>query len=132
MDESEQVLVGGCLCGGVRYRINGRLRGVVLCHCSMCRKFSGHVGAYTQAPRTWLGVEGATLAWYESSPGVRRGFCNRCGSSLFWERAGDEHIAVAAGTLDGSTGLSTLAHIYTKSAGDYYTIADDLPKLERE
>ena len=38
---------GGCLCGSVRYRVRGPLRGVVICHCQFCRRMHTHVGAYT-------------------------------------------------------------------------------------
>ncbi|MGO1081292.1 GFA family protein [Inquilinus sp. CA228] len=38
---------GGCLCGAVRYRVTGPLRPVVACHCSQCRRTSGHVAAFT-------------------------------------------------------------------------------------
>src|SRR5579864_355509 len=41
---------GGCLCGGVRYLISGPLRGIVVCHCSQCRRTSGHYAAMTSAP----------------------------------------------------------------------------------
>ena len=56
---------GGCLCGGVRYEVTGRLRSVMLCHCSMCRRTHGPIGAYTAAPRQALRiVESRGLAWF--------------------------------------------------------------------
>ncbi len=55
---------------------------------------------------------------------ARRGFCGECGSSLFWDAPERDIISVAAGTLDGPTGLRLLAHVYVSQAGDYY----DLPK----
>lgn len=125
----DEVHEGGCLCGAVRYRAAGRLRPVVNCHCGQCRRTHGHFAAYTAAPRaavTLLAEEG--LRWYESSPGIRRGFCTGCGASLFWERVGGPMLSIAAGTLDAPTGLATVGHIYVASAGDYYQIADDLPQ----
>jgi hypothetical protein len=47
-------------------------------------------------------------------------------ASLFWVPEGDDHVAIAAGTLDQPTGLRTVAHIFVADAGDYYTIADGL------
>jgi hypothetical protein len=122
--------VGGCLCGGVRYRVTGRLRPVVDCHCGQCRRTHGHVAAYTAATKTALDLlEDTGLRWYGSSSGVRRGFCGTCGASVFWERVEGPDISIAAGTLDGPTGLATVGHISVADAGDYYAIADDLPRF---
>ena len=126
----DQIRSGGCLCGGVRYRVAGALRSVINCHCSQCRRTHGHFAAYTSAAKAALElVEDASLRWYGSSPGVRRGFCSTCGASLFWERTDGPQISIAAGTLDVPTGLATTRHIYVADAGDYYTIADNLPRF---
>ena len=90
---------GGCLCGAVRYTINTPLRDVLECHCSMCRRSHGHIGAYSAVPRAGLELTDPTgLRWYASSPGAERGFCTRCGSTLFFRSARwpDElHVVVA-------------------------------------
>ncbi len=117
-------LTGGCLCGAVRYRATGPLRDVVFCHCTRCRRTHGHFAAYTSCPRERLElVEQRGLRWYEAD-GRRRGFCSVCGASVFWERPGEATISIAAGTLDGPTGLRPGRHIFTADAGDYYEIAD--------
>ena len=122
---------GGCLCGAVRYRVVASpLRPVVACHCGQCRRAHGHVAAYTSAPKAAVElVEDRGLRWYESSPSVRRGFCGGCGASLFWERTAGANTSIAAGTLDGPTGLATVGHIYVADAGDYYAITDGLPRF---
>jgi hypothetical protein len=122
-------VTGGCLCGAVRYTITGSLRGVVLCHCAMCRRTHGHVGAYTSAARSALALtESRGLKWYRSSALARRGFCRECGASLFWERAERDTVSIAAGTLDPPTGLATVLQIHVASAGDYYRIDPDIPQ----
>ena len=119
---------GGCLCGAVRYVIDGPLRDVVVCHCAMCRKAQGHIGAYTAAPRDALHVtESRGLKWYRSSDIARRAFCAECGATLFWEGAGRPSISVAAGTLDPPTGLRTVLQIHVDSAGDYYRVDASIP-----
>ena len=129
MRSESRTLTGSCLCGAVRYAITGPVRDVVICHCAMCRKTHGHVGAYTQAPRTALSLnESRGLEWYRSSPSARRGFCGECGGTLFWERDGADVISIAAGTLDPPTGLKTVQQIYVRHAGDYYAIPDDIPQ----
>lgn len=113
--------VGGCLCGGVRFEADAPLRAVIACHCSQCRKTSGHYWAATsvQLDRFRLTAD-ASLAWYRSSATARRGFCGRCGASLFWQPEGEARIAIAAGALDGLTGLYVCGHIHRADAGDYY------------
>ena len=119
---------GRCLCGALRFRLEGELRHVVLCHCSQCRRWHGHAGAYTRVPATMLAIDDdRSLTWYRSSERARRGFCRECGSSLFWERSGSGTISVAAGTLEAPTGLSTRLQIFAEDAGDYYEIDDRIP-----
>lgn len=120
---------GGCLCGGVRYRVAGRLRDAVACHCGQCRRMTGHYAAFSACRNERLAIaNGDSLAWYESSPGVRRGFCSNCGATLFWDDVDRPYIAVAAGSLDEPTGLGLSAHIFVADKGDYYEIADGLPQ----
>jgi hypothetical protein len=114
---------GGCLCGAVRYRVCGPLRPVIMCHCSQCRRMTGHVMAATAARRSdfrLLAEQG--LAWYASSQEARRGFCAHCGSTLFWDGAGRDYVSIAAGTLDDSRGLATAFHIFVADKGGYYEI----------
>lgn len=119
---------GSCLCGAVRYEITGVLRDVTLCHCVMCRKTHGHIGAYTATPKTALRLtESRGLRWYGSSAIARRGFCGECGSTLFWEPTAKDYIAVAAGTLESPSGLSTTLQIHVQSAGDYYRVDGSIP-----
>ena len=114
---------GSCLCGAVRFEVVGPLRDVVECHCAMCRKTHGHIGAYTATPKDKLRiVEARGLKWYRSSADARRGFCAECGGTLFFEPLAKDYMAIAAGTLDPPTGLKTVVQIHVASAGDYYAI----------
>jgi hypothetical protein len=120
---------GGCLCGAVRYEVTGKLRDVIECHCAMCRKTHGHVGAYTAAPKSALAItESRGLKWYQSSDYARRGFCAECGGTLFFEPLRKDTISIAAGTLDAPTGLVTALQIHVASAGDYYRIDERIPQ----
>ena len=122
------VRTGGCLCGAVRYEATGALRDVVVCHCRMCRKVHGHIGAYTAVARGALRlVEARGLKWYRSSAQARRGFCSECGATLFWEGDGRDTMSIAAGTLDEPTGLATALQIHVASAGDYYAVDASTP-----
>ena len=125
---------GGCLCGGVRYQAHGGLRDVVACHCSQCRRTSGHFVAATQIAAAKLQLTAsATLRWYRSSAQAERGFCMRCGGNLFWrETAPDStNVSIMAGTLDVPTGLRLAQHIFVADKSDYYEIADGAPQSAR-
>jgi hypothetical protein len=125
---------GRCLCGAVRFETSAPLRDVLVCHCRECRRWHGHLGAYTAVDRdalVFLADEG--LRWVaspESDAHARRGFCGECGSSLFWDAPGRETISIAAGTLDPPTGLRSISQWYASQASDYYELPD-LPRHER-
>ncbi|MGH6932613.1 MAG: GFA family protein [Dongiaceae bacterium] len=121
---------GGCLCGAVHYEVRGPMREVVNCHCGQCRKFHGHFGAYSNCELDDLTVVGRPyLKWYNSSNFARRGFCGKCGSSLFWQRRKGNSISIAAGSLERPTRLKTIRHIFVADMGDYYKLTDRLEKL---
>ena len=134
MNKSEpEIMSGGCLCGGVRYRVTGACREIINCHCENCRRTHGHFAAYTSVRQSDLEfIHQHTLQWYhDESPDTYRGFCNGCGASLFWDaRDGRGKISIAAGSLDDSHGLKTIGHIYVSEAGKYYAIDDTLPRFE--
>jgi len=124
------MIKAGCLCGGVQVELGGGdVRPVVNCHCSQCLKTHGNFAAYTRVKeRDFHYVKQETLRWYRSSDFAQRGFCNRCGASLFWSRDNSDVIAVAAGVLEQPSGLKTSANIFVDSKGDYYDISDGLPQ----
>jgi len=124
---------GSCLCGGVTFELHGALRNSVACHCVQCRKTSGHYVSATQVGAGQLKItKDTTLQWYRSSSLAERGFCGRCGSSLFWRHEGDNGAtSVMSGTLDGASGITTEKHIFVADKGDYYTIADGTPQHAR-
>ena len=127
---TDVIRTGSCLCGAVRYRVTGPMRPVIACHCTQCRKTSGHHVAATSAPRDRIGITGE-VRWFQSSPTARRGFCPVCGSNLFWDGQGTT-LSIMAGTLDAPTGLILRGHIFCADKGDYYEIADGLPTAPQE
>jgi len=124
---------GSCECGEVTFSVIGPLSPTVACHCSQCRKTSGHYWAATEVPSTNLSlIKDRGLKWYRSSDQARRGFCVGCGSSLFWEADGEGTINIGAGTLDDlPSGATTFAkHIFMADKGTYYDVADGLPQSD--
>lgn len=124
---------GRCVCGAVAYEVRGPLRDILIRHCEECRRWSGHLGAFSATRIEHLVlVEEQGLRWIESPQSDRRasrGFCAECGSSLFWKPGGGERVNIAAGTLDRPTGLRVAGHWYTRHAGDFDALPDDgLPR----
>ena len=103
---------GSCLCGAIKYEVHGPLRPIVACHCTQCRKSSGHYGAATRAEK------------------AERGFCSNCGSNLFWRRIDGDRISIWAGSIDGPSGLKLVGQLFVETAGDYYSVPD-VPTLEQ-
>ena len=123
-----QAISGGCLCGKVRYEVRGKLRDVIACHCTQCRRTSGHFVAATACRRAaFTLLKAESLKWYVAVPGFRRGFCGECGSNLFFEEDGGDRVSIAAGSLDEPQGLTIAAHIFASEAGDYYKIDGPAP-----
>jgi hypothetical protein len=127
MTDEVKHLTGGCLCGHVRFKVDGPMREVVACHCSQCRKQTGNFIATTNAKSadvTFLETKG--LKWFKSSDEAERGFCQDCGSVLFWRRFDSDTISITAGSLDGKTGLKICEHIYVADKPDWYEITDGI------
>jgi hypothetical protein len=125
---------GGCDCGGVRYRIEGARRDVWNCHCGRCRRITGHYLAATACtPDALAFTADATLRWYEPADLVFYGFCSNCGSTLFWKcGAQPDHISVAAGTLDDTSGLTTTRAWWAAEHQPYHPHVPDLIEFDYE
>jgi hypothetical protein len=132
LSQEREMHKGSCLCGAVMFEVAGDLSAPDACHCSQCRKTSGHYWASTDVPRDALTIHGdENVTWYRSSPKVRRGFCTTCGSALFWDPLGKDRIAVAMGAFDRPTDTQLKLHIFVADKGDYYEIGDGLPQNEQ-
>ena len=112
---------GSCLCGAVTFEIRGALPDPSACHCSNCRKFSGHNAASTDVANSALKINGEeNLTWFDSSSKVRRGFCATCGYSMFLDPKFHDWIGVSMGAFDRPTGTNLKLHIFVADKGDYY------------
>ena len=122
---------GQCACGSVHFECDQTRPTVTYCHCSLCRRTSGHHWAATVVPMAQFRItKDDGLKWWTSSEIAKRGFCQNCGSSLFFYENDSDDMGVAAGCIDPPTGLSGGRHIFTASRGDYYDLHDGLPQVE--
>ena len=101
MVASVRRLVGGCLCGAVRYEVTGEPRSVSLCHCRTCRRASGApVVSWFVVSREQFSLSGE-LVPYPSSSQVTRGFCGKCGTPITYAHADDTNsIELTTASLD--------------------------------
>ncbi|MEM7197626.1 MAG: GFA family protein [Pseudomonadota bacterium] len=112
------------------FRTKGPLDVVVACHCDTCQRLSGsHVYATRIKYNNLEITSDAGLHWYRSSPLVKRGFCQYCGSNLFYRADDSPNISIHAGTFHNRDGLKLDRHIFVSEKPDYYSLHDDLPKF---
>ena len=118
-----------CLCGGIKLKIRGKLRHVLNCHCSQCMKTHGNFAAYTNCEEKHISfISKVTLKWFKSSSFAKRGFCSKCGASIFYKINKSKTISISAGMFDNSTKLKTHANIFIKGKLDFYKLD---PKLRK-
>ena len=124
--------IARCLCRGIEIKIRDKLRHIINCHCSQCMKTHGNFAAYTSCPENNIDfISKKTLKWYRSSKIAKRGFCSKCGASMFYKRLKSKNISVAAGMFDKPTKLKTMRNIFVGTKSDFYKITDKLPKFNK-
>lgn len=127
------MIEGSCLCGGVRYRYDGEIEEISICHCSQCRKAQGSAFAAVSPVATdRLQILAGTelLKEYRSSPDKVRVFCSRCGSPIY--SAKDDMPAVRRlrlGTVDTAFRCDNAFHIFTDSKASWWDCDDGLPRF---
>ena len=124
---------GHCLCGALRYQIDGPFVDMLHCHCSMCRKHHGTPFAtWAAAPIAgfrWL-TDTSSLATYRSSERGHREFCRICGSVAPMVEESLGMVIAPAGNLEGDPGIRPTKHMFVGSKAGWYEITDDLPQHE--
>ena len=124
---------GRCLCGDLRFEAALPSKWMAHCHCTLCQRAHG-AGVVTwvgfEADRVELRDPENRLQWYESTPGAQRGFCNRCGSTLFFRSErwpGELHIVRA--NFDTALDREPQLHVFYDSHAPWLpTAADGLPR----
>lgn len=119
---------GHCLCGAVTYTAEDVDTNVHACHCSMCRRWSG--GPAFAAGTGSVTFEGAEhITRYESSEWAERGFCNKCGSNLFYRLKPTDHYVMWMGTFENQEPFTVVGEIYIDNKPASYDLAGDHPRL---
>ena len=124
-------MAGGCPCGAIRYEIASFPLLLYSCNCTDCQRASGSAFALNMPvlAKDFHVLQGEPRGWHHTSPtgvAVISWFCENCGGRLYGERAGREEIVnLRAGTLDDTTWLVPVAHIFMRSAQAWVLPAAD-------
>ena len=122
---------GGCQCGQNRYVIAEPPRSLYACHCTDCQTQSASAfGMSMPVPRDAVTCDFASLgSWRRTAASgrtVAARFCTRCGTRLFHEPSRNPQIInVKPGTLDDTTWLKPVAHLWLDSAQPWFRPPDD-------
>jgi hypothetical protein len=125
---------GSCLCGGVKYEIDGELGDFGYCHCTSCRKAGGSAfGANVPVDRaSFRLIQGAELLRaFESSPGKLRVFCSTCGSPMYaYLEKSPDVLRVRLGSLDTPFQGRPRAHTWVSDKAAWEPIEGSVPQFE--
>lgn len=123
---------GGCLCGAVRYRVEGEPIGSGVCHCRSCRRAASAPSLpFATFPAGAFAFTRGEPAEFHSSPSVTRGFCRRCGSPLTYrDDAEPDHIDVMTCSLDDPEALAPGFHVWVGHKLAWERVAAGLPAYE--
>jgi len=133
------MIEGSCLCGAVRFAVDGRVSPLQYCHCRRCQKASGGAFVAAVAARTgdirWLAgeelVEVFALPVRDAPPPYRTAFCRCCGAPVPIVDPSRPFAVIPAGAFDGQPELTPLRHIFVSLNPPWYAIRDQLPQFEQ-
>jgi len=129
MGSADMELVGGCLCGAVRYRSTGEPYRQFVCHCRDCQRSGGsafHIGI--AVPRASFVITRGELRAFsskgDSGRTVTRKFCPGCGSGLINEpEVWPDHVVIKVGSLDDPTLAAPALELFARSRLHWVSIA---------
>ena len=123
---------GKCLCGGIKFITKGFHREVSNCHCIQCMKTHGNFAAYTRVNDDCLNFQNKkTLKWFKSSKKAKRGFCFKCGASIFFKVNKSKSTSISAGMFDKSLKVKSNKNIFVKKRLKYYKLDQSIPKFNK-
>jgi len=120
--------LGGCLCGAVRYETTAEPVNQRICHCRICQKAIGAAfNARVLMRITDVAISGP-IGTFHSSEALERGFCQRCGSTVFSRRTSAGIMGLTVGSLDDPSVFAPDMHFWTSSKQPWLKITDGLPQ----
>jgi hypothetical protein len=128
-----ETITGGCFCTATRFEVRGPEEFACICHCHSCQHAAGApIVAWATYQRDTFRITRGEMHFYESSPGVTRGICSACGTSISYENAKRRgEIDLTLNSLDDPSVPVLKAHIWTEDKQPWLSIDDGLPVYER-
>ncbi|MEN9520555.1 MAG: hypothetical protein RLZZ381_3143 [Cyanobacteriota bacterium] len=126
------IIKGSCLCGAVKISTTSINQHIAACHCSMCRKWGGAalLGVECNEGISFESEENINV--YQSSEWAERGFCNKCGSHLFYRLKENNHYYVPVGIFDDEQGLIFDVQVFIEEKPEYYSFANKTKNMTGE
>ncbi len=129
-------MIGGCLCGQVRYAANADPAFVGVCHCVDCQKQTGTAFAVVVGiPKPAISIQGRVKTFHDtgdSGQSVERTFCPECGSPIRFDAAVIPGLTfIYAGTLDDTTWVDPKVHVYCDSKQNWTSIPEGAQKFAK-
>ncbi len=123
---------GRCLCGNLQFAVRGKRLWVAHCHCDSCRHNTGSaVATFVGYNKEQLTYTRGERKFYESSPGVRRGFCADCGTPMTYEADRcPEEVHLYVSTLDEPGAYRPQLHVFFAERIPWMDLNDDLPRYQ--
>jgi len=116
-------ITGSCLCGDVKFEIDGDFESFYLCHCKFCQKDTGSAHASnlfsSTAKLIWQSGKGKIKTYHLPSTKHMKGFCSNCGSALPSLQIDGKLLVVPAGSLNQDISIKPNAHIFTSSRASW-------------
>ena len=126
------MIKGSCLCGAVKISTTSINHHVAACHCSMCRKWGGAalLGVECNEGVSFEGEENISV--YQSSEWAERGFCNKCGSHLFYQLKENNHYYIPVGIFNDDEHLIFDLQVFIEEKPEYYSFANKTKNMTGE
>ena len=127
---------GKCMCGAVEFTAQDVPEGFGICHCEMCRRWTGSALMAVSVPVkgvTWKGE--AHVRTLQSSDWAERAWCQRCGTGLYYHVTADgpmtENYEIPIGLFDDTEGLVLKREIYIDHKPSCFDSAGDHQRMTR-
>jgi hypothetical protein len=135
--DDHQAHEGGCFCGDIRYAVEGPSVWKAVCYCDSCTRASGAPAiAWTGIPKNRFRLLRGRLTIFESSRGILRGFCGRCGTTLTYQKdpqtisGARDDVYIATRTLDDPSAYLPDEHVFYGERVAWFEAGDDKPRHE--
>lgn len=131
----KKTYAGSCLCGEVKFEIEGSLEKFYLCHCKYCQKDTGSSNAAnlfsSNCRITWLSGKDHITTFYLPKTRHAKSFCKNCGSAVPNQTAGGGLVVIPAGSLDTNIEITPTAHLFYSSKASWEVGLDSIKKFEK-